>query len=121
MTCLPDCAKNHTHKGFSCDVCNPSPEVKDFGLKEEFIHKFTVWNDKYKYATLYGKEEYPTPEMLADWWIEKTNSLLTFNTKKTRDEISQKIGGLRQWLNEKSADRLVTNEDIKLWLGLSDN
>ena len=40
-------------------------------LKKEFISKFTVWNDKYKFATLHGKEEYPTPEDIADWWIEK--------------------------------------------------
>ena len=45
--------------------------MKTNNLKEEFISKFTVWNDKYKYATLQGKEEYPTPDMIADWWIDK--------------------------------------------------
>ena len=39
--------------------------------KEEFISKFTVWNDKYRYATLEGKEEYPTPDMIANWWEKK--------------------------------------------------
>ena len=28
----------------------------------------------------------------------------------------QQIGMLRQWLNEKPADRMVTNADILLWL-----
>ncbi len=39
--------------------------------KKEFISRFTVWNDKYKFATLQGKEEYPTPNDIADWWMEK--------------------------------------------------
>jgi hypothetical protein len=38
-------------------------------IRNKFISKFTVWNDKYRYATLQGKEEYPTPDMIADWWI----------------------------------------------------
>lgn len=40
-------------------------------LEKEFISKFSVWNDKYKIATLNGKEEYPTPEDIAKWWISK--------------------------------------------------
>ena len=32
------------------------------------------------------------------------------------DLDSKKVGQLRQWLNEKPADRLVTNEDIIYWL-----
>ncbi len=38
------------------------------------------------------------------------------NTPVTKMDI--RIGMLRQWLNEKPADRLVTNEDIKYWLDL---
>ena len=32
------------------------------------------------------------------------------------DLDSKKVGQLRQWLNEKPADRLVTNEDIIYFL-----
>lgn len=35
-----------------------------------------------------------------------------------REMINSNIGMLRQWLNEKPDDRLVTNEDIKHWLKL---
>jgi len=44
--------------------------------RDEFISKFTVWNSRYKYATLKGVEEYPTPDDIADWWKEKNISLL---------------------------------------------
>lgn len=54
-------------------------------LKEEFISKFTVWNDKYRYATLEGKEEYPTPDMIANWWEKKL--IQTYNKgKEDRNE-----------------------------------
>lgn len=36
-----------------------------------------------------------------------------------RERIESRIGFLRQWLNEKPADLLVTNEAIKLWLELN--
>ena len=45
-------------------------------------------------------------------------TLLLSEEAKWKEEISGRIGFLRQWLNEKSADRLVTNEDIEEWLGL---
>lgn len=55
-------------------------------LKKEFISKFTVWNDKQRFATLEGVEEYPTPEMIADWWIKKFKYLC--KTLNNMEEIS---------------------------------
>lgn len=43
-------------------------------LRQDFISKFTIWNDKFRYATLKGKEEYPTPDDIADWWLAKIDS-----------------------------------------------
>lgn len=37
---------------------------------------------------------------------------------EARKEIENNIGFLRQWLNEKPKDLLVTNQHIKDWLGL---
>src|SRR3990167_11467302 len=41
--------------------------------------------------------------------------------KETMEKIRSKVGFLRQWLNEKPENRLVTNEDIDKWLGLIGN
>lgn len=38
-------------------------------LRKEFISKFTRWDSKFRYATLTGIEEYPTPDMIADYWL----------------------------------------------------
>jgi len=36
--------------------------------------------------------------------------------EQERIKIKKNIGFLRQWLNEKPEDRLVTNKDIEEWL-----
>lgn len=38
--------------------------------------------------------------------------------ERTEWEENLKIGNLRQWINKKPKDHLVTNEDIKIMLGL---
>ena len=38
--------------------------------------------------------------------------------EEERKSIKNRIGFLRQWLNEKDKDRLVTNRDIEVWLEL---
>ena len=58
--------------------------------KEEFISKFTVWNDKYRYATLEGKEEYPTPDMIANWWEKKLTQAYN-QVKEDRNEAWKDI------------------------------
>lgn len=37
-----------------------------------------------------------------------------------QSEVKPHVGMLRQWLNEKPADRLVTNEDILYWLKVAE-
>lgn len=36
--------------------------------------------------------------------------------QEERERIKQNIGQLRQWLNERTEDRLITNEDIETFL-----
>lgn len=43
-------------------------------------------------------------------------SFISSLLQSERAKIMGNIGMLRQWLNEKPADRLVTNEDIETWL-----
>lgn len=42
-------------------------------------------------------------------------ALLSFETQ-IRNDALKNVGFLRQWLNEKPADKMVTNEDIIYWL-----
>ena len=60
-------------------------------LREEFILKFTVWNDKYKYATLNGKEEYPTPNDIADFWLKK----IAEREAESREKLIKKIKAIK--------------------------
>lgn len=46
--------------------------------------------------------------------------LYQIGASDARAIIRKKVGGLRQWLNEKPEQRLVTNEDIEYWLDLKD-
>lgn len=66
------CCECKTDHGYDCpkDVA-ATWEDKE---REAFISKFTVWNDRYKYATLQGNEEYPTPDMIADYWLGRLRS-----------------------------------------------
>ena len=79
--------------------------MKTNNLKEEFISKFTVWNDKYKYATLQGKEEYPTPDMIADWWIDKLDKqkeeILEIIENSDTDNYKQDDGIIRYFVANK--------------------
>ena len=59
--------------------------------KEDFISKFTVWNDKYRYATLEGKEEYPTPDMIANWWEKKLIQTYNEGNEELKQTIIEKI------------------------------
>lgn len=38
--------------------------------------------------------------------------------KDERNKTMARIGFLRQWLNERLEDRLITNKDIEFWLYL---
>lgn len=57
-------------------------------IKERFISKFTVWNNRYKYATLKGVEEYPTPDDIADWWLSLRSQEL--------QELVEEIEGMKK-------------------------
>ena len=96
-------------------------------IREEFLHHFTVWNDKYKFATLTGKEEYPTPEMIADWWLAKIKELklqileedmerlrgnIQENLETQQDEPSEAVG-YRQALAEEILHKLQEIDKIK--------
>lgn len=50
----------------------------------------------------------------ASWW-NIADEILNLQAK-TIEDIKKNIGFLRQWLNEKPKDRLVTNKDIEKWL-----
>lgn len=50
--------------------------------------------------------------LIADWWLAKLES----HAASVQGECFKNVGQLRQWLNEKAENRLVTNEDIIFWL-----
>ena len=61
------------------------------------------------------------------WGTDRLKHFISSHLQKTY-EVAEKagyekckrnIGQLRQWLNEKDPNKLVTNEDIEYWLGLS--
>ena len=60
---------------------------------------------------------YVTAKNDARDWLSKA---LTQAEKRGKEEATKnmkgKIGLLRQWLNERHRDRLVTNEDLETWL-----
>lgn len=60
-------------------------------INKEFISKFTVWSSEYKYATLKGTEEYPTPQDIADWWQQVRRDDLQSVLEMTR-EIYKSVG-----------------------------
>lgn len=70
-----------------------------------------------------GKLEW-YPESPYELDHSKVKAFIHKQRQAVRDEIVEQIrnniGSLRQWLNEKPANRLVTNEDIELWLALDD-
>ncbi len=59
-------------------------------IREEFISKFTVWNDRYRYATLAGKEEYPTPDAIADYWLQILDKAIKDKLEAVANEIELK-------------------------------
>ena len=48
--------------------------------------------------------------------VEEIFNLMKQARRETLEKVEANIGFLRQWLNEKPKDRLVTNKDIEYWL-----
>lgn len=44
------------------------------------------------------------------------NAIIQKAKQEERGRIRKNIGQLRQWLNERTEDRLITNEDIETFL-----
>lgn len=114
------CCECRPHKG--CDE-PPQPQHGDVeGLIKEIMQagfdvamggrydKLEEWNKDWQ------EKEY-------DKVVKKYTTLLTTQreeaVKEERERIKGKIGWLRQWLNEKPADEMVTNKHIEHWLELS--
>ena len=51
-----------------------------------------------------------------DYLLPAIKSEISLALAKHDAELQQRISMLRQWLNEKPADKMVTNEEIKKWL-----
>ena len=58
-------------------------------MKKDFVSRFTVWNDKERYATLNGVEEYPSPSDIADYWIVHITSLTTAHEAEKREMVKE--------------------------------
>ena len=48
--------------------------------------------------------------------VEYSIKIVKRAKQEERERIKQNIGQLRQWLNERTEDRLITNEDIETFL-----
>lgn len=73
--------------------------MKRLTLREEFISKFTVWNSKFKYATLQESQEYPTPDAIADWWLSKIDIMLRALDEEVGQDISSEDSGIQLGIN----------------------
>lgn len=60
--------------------------------------------------------EYAKKEQIKDFYHQALEKCVTEAVEKERERIRSRVGWLRQWLNEKPADMLVTNEQIEGWL-----
>jgi hypothetical protein len=83
---------------------------KEKGWEQEFDKQFCVEDVVEDDGTPLGRQiniEFDTKDLKA--FIERTLS-------QQKRETQNNIGNLRQWLNEKPADLLVTNEMIETWL-----
>lgn len=79
------------------DSSDSYDDVSNFlSSKENLIYKSYMYPES---------ESELDAEHVADWWLNKMS-----------EQRELKVGQLRQWLNEKDPERLVTNEDIKIWL-----
>lgn len=43
-------------------------------------------------------------------------ALVDDKMQEREDKLKQNIGMLRQFLNERTSDKLLTNEDLEIWL-----
>lgn len=89
--------------------------MKDKLLKEFAEHpalKFA--NDAIVLAAVRsGTSGYTGKENLTEWLSRALDCMYAEGEKKGRN-----IGALRQWLNERTETRLITNEDIETFLNL---
>ena len=63
-----------------------------------------------------GWEDELKAVMLRHFTYEEIHAIVTSALSQQKREIQNNIGNLRQWINEKPADLLVTNEMIETWL-----
>ena len=61
-----------------------------------------------------SKEGFVRSEDMLEWFKERLKEAV----ESERARIGSRVGFLRQWLNERPKDILITNEDIELWLEL---
>jgi len=100
-------------------IMNPSEfEGENSGLKKDLKQRARKMFDKE--FTACGEGLFVSSE---DGDIFEGEEIKTFidnvidlATKEERERISNNIGSLRQWLNEKDKDTLVTSENIKTFL-----
>ena len=78
--------------------------------KTEFFHQWNTW---------FKEGEDPRSVTQMEQAITFIENLLASERSRVRKELNGRIGMLRQWVNEKPADHLVTNEDIEMWLNIT--
>ena len=79
-------------------------QIKEIKLKKKFEKKFMI---RRKTGLWINKDTF-SPENV--WFF--IHSAIEEATKIKKHNI----GMLRQWLNERTGDRLLTNEDLEMWL-----
>ena len=68
----------------------------------------------FQHSDIYSETD-PSDLIYVDMIVNDIISLVP-SQRKEIEEIKNRIGWLRQWINEKPKDLLVTNEMIEVWL-----
>lgn len=100
MSCPKDCTKNHTHKGFFCEVCNPVHTDQFEGKIIETSERITI-----DYATLSGRETEHRAE-----FRNRVTEHLTSLVHHIREETEREMMGKVKEFRHEHRDKHVSTE-----------
>ena len=102
---------------YSTDHFREFPKMVDqSGWERDFNRKFPdMYGILPNRGDLHGNKGQPVHGDAIKGFIRQ---LILSQSNALKEEWRKNVGLLRQWLNEKPNDRLVTNEDIMEWLNL---
>lgn len=79
MTCKKGCTRNHTHKGFSCDICKPKDIYQRASemFDELDFSKFETEKDTVKYTMLHSEKIKDFIDQIISLAIQERNKEIT--------------------------------------------